>query len=469
MMLSVYHFSIQIALNRISIHNSPMTTETSATTATKSPTSTPLNPNSLWRSLFWFVLASGFVFASAWFWLTFQLKVILSDKIDETGQHLASIAAIAAAEPLLAGDEEYLTQLAQNILAKPFIEKVTIFRANGTQVVNLQADLAVVDSENLPQTTWRQWLTAHLPKYQSDAIVFMPEIYWDEQAIGWLQITLDRRYLEQNIRDMGFTATAAVLLAYAMVLFFGLLVILRRHWQLRKAPVENLVSATEAHDDNEDLTSLVGKIKRHEKLAKDTKFKKVTIRQVTRHQCHSRDYQGRSAFISLSINVANNNTEQEDCELLNAFNNLISEIEQLHSVSAKHLGFQRLVLLTFKNNDEHLEQAAYTLWQVLSHSECFENLECKIVVSTLEASYFEYEGNLINWRSNQQLDYVERIRTSAPLTYITMNAETESELNAEDALQMITGEEWLNKVSPNQRQLLERQIAELIRKCNRDD
>ncbi|NVJ62145.1 MAG: hypothetical protein HWE27_17285 [Gammaproteobacteria bacterium] len=227
--------------------------------------------------IFGLTFLSGIVFITAWFWLSLQLKEILNQRINTTGHQYSKVAAIAASDAVVSGDLAYLNKIATNLVAEPVISGVSIYQTDGQLLLAQTSDTISLPEETIPE--WQKWLTSHLPKYSSEEITFMPEIIWNQQPVGWFQITVDRHSLEADIRNSSYQITLVCITAYGAFVFLGICWFLIRRFRFYRKQKGNQTTGNsiKRNEPPKNIHDLAVRLKHKESLPENTNFKKVQI------------------------------------------------------------------------------------------------------------------------------------------------------------------------------------------------
>jgi|GEM_PF-6393396 len=418
----------------------------------------------LWLKLLVFILSALIVFGCAWFWLTLQLKDILSSKIDETGQQLSQIAAIAAAEPVLSEDVTYLEKLTEALLKEPFIEKVAIYRPNGTELIS--RPIQSVDStdgllngstepkESTAEATWRDWLTAHLPKYQSRSIVFMPEISWDQQSVGWIQLTIDRKFLEQGIRDNSYQITLSCLLAFGITLVIGLAFILRSHWKQFKA--KKVLTPNNRDDESETHLHAIALQAKKKTLSSQTRFRELKVAGHSSTQPVVQEYSGVYAILKFELKPQD---PFDSIELSNAWLHwltIFDELKNLHQIKIETLESNTFLITPRGNDVKRLISFGYCVNRLAPFFSYYNNAKLLVEQGSLIKGIQGVSVTMLDTNTLKRLNHL--FSQEAESIILTDNVLHELNLKPTSETESTLFEQLLEM---SERELIERQVATL--------
>ncbi len=333
---------------------------TQSKTGHKDKEKTPL---SFARSVVSYLVLTAIIFLTAWLWLTTQLESMLELKVEETGRQLTRVAAIASAEAVIAEDQVYLQKLVDELNKERFINKVSIFRIDGTLLVQSASKESATNKTVKPQGL-KQWLTGHLPLYFNDNYPFMVEITWESTSVGWFQIIINRQQLESSIRDSSFQITLLTLIGYLLFSIIGLVYLWRQHRAIRNY-LQTVQETQKAKVQIKDINSLDGAataVKEKDELAKQLQFKSVALKAQNSKDSPSRDYR---EFVQLyRIQVSDEEAYKTKLDTIKKWQELLFEAASLYELEATIVRDQQIFLIIPKPKVESGIKLALLIHQV---------------------------------------------------------------------------------------------------------
>ncbi len=307
---------------------------------------TGFNSTSLLKSIAWYLLLSAIVFTGAWFWLTWQLRYLLEQRVSETGHQLAQVAAIASAEAVVSEDKVYLSQLLEQLTAKHFVLEAAIYRLDGTLIVQ-QAPTDAHSSTALSyeDDKLKYLLTAHLPQYLSPAVPFMVEVKWQDNAVGWLQITLDRLQLEQDFRNSSYNITLFALIAFGVSMLIGSVTLWRRSVRkLKPKPVAQTEVQESIEEPLHSLNDAAQRLKKKTGSREQLHFKPVSLRRYVPLTTPTQIHSGLVQLFSIKSVTKNDIAPEQTLNQQLIWQNILFEAATLFELKASLIGRNQFLI-----------------------------------------------------------------------------------------------------------------------------
>lgn len=434
---------------------------------------------SLLKSIAWYLLFSSIVFVGAWFWLTWQVRYLLEQRVSETGHQLAQVAAIASAEAVVSEDKVYLSHLLEQLTAKNFVLEAAIYRLDGTLIaqqipIDHQSNTAI----NFEDDRLKYLLTAHLPQYVSPAVPFMVEVKWQGNPVGWLQVTLDRLQLEQDFRNSSYRITLFSIVAFSISLLLGIIAVWRRSLRkLKPEPVAHKDPKESVDEPLHSLTDAAQRLKKKTGNRDQLHFKPVSLRRYIPLSTPTLTHSGLVQLFSIK-SISSNATAPE--QILNQqliWQNILFEAAALFELKASLIGRNQFLITGDKAQTENAVKLGFLIHEVQTELSHLPELACHcsmlLGLSTLSIKQINERLSLVAGGEFQS--WLEKLRKLNSYAMIDENmaenldlVEHESDIEA-PFFTVENHPEKTIQLPPESQSIIERQAQSLIKKYWEDD
>ncbi|MCO7227419.1 hypothetical protein [Pleionea sp. CnH1-48] len=299
---------------------------------------------SFFKPFFAYLLLSGIVFICGWLWLTQQMESILNQRVSEFGQTMTRFAADASSESLVAEDKLFLQGLVDSIAQSDFIAEASVFRLDGQLLARSKTTAESPTTEDAPEPTQssessdelRTLLTGYLPSFNSSQVPFMENIYWEKTHSGWFRVTLNRQFMEQQLRDRSYHITRMTLLGFGITSLLVLIIAIHGHYKRRKAytqptKVEQVVADKTSTPPTSSLAEAAQKIKQSpEAIDPDLHFKPPRLPAKSLQPPTLQERSSSLLILRLGGFENDNQTLQEQLQEQDHWYQLLSQLSSMH-------------------------------------------------------------------------------------------------------------------------------------------
>ncbi len=318
--------------------------------------------SSFWKPFFAYWLLCVLAFGSCWYWLSSHLEDLLTRRVNDLGHQIVSIAADASSEAVVSEDTLFLSQLVQDISSHPFVATASVFRIDGTLIADYQSVDHQLTHTEQPPTELQSALTGYLPQYQSITVPFVTEIDWQNNPVGWFQISLNRYSLESDIRTSSYHVTLVTLSAFFLFSLIGLVYFYRtrKHPVLPQLPNMLLPSPNDKKTNTQSLSDAVALIKNGSSTSSGLQFKTAHLATVSEASNINIHHDGAVTLIALRTPGAT----KDHSELVNqlmAWHSIIFEAGKMFEVPCYLIGRHQFLITSASKQLDNVLQLIYLL------------------------------------------------------------------------------------------------------------
>jgi hypothetical protein len=361
------------------------------------------------------IIGSLLIFAISWYWLTQQLSLLLNKQMNEVGTELTKIAAIASSESVVAKDDLFFEEFSQRLIVTGYIDKVSIYKLDGSLLAEHSNEALEAQPASSTGDSLLNYIASYLPKYKNNSVPFIQRIYWQDNAVGWIELTINRHILEQDFSQASIKATILILSLFFLVLIILSIVIFKRKNTvilLPKTPmtinsdkgsklanIDNLTAAAKAvKQDNSDLTFRSANLKSRDKSSSQLSTEQLLIIQTV-------------------VAAAPN-------EQLLVWRTLIDNLCHKLVLTHAFISQDRLAIWSTDNNPDSVIKMVLIINRILQHKRMNQlTVKVKILQGSFHGELLEHCFLLLNPASNNLIDDDSQDQTfSLPEQGITYQA-----------------------------------------------